>query len=254
MMDAIYKGGHSVPENVMDALKYIGKVGVMSRETWNQCFSKGTLRWKRKQLQHLVERKIVRAHTCGSVENAFVIADHGATILKKMNWPLIQPIPPQYIIHDETVAKAIIELERKGFCQRWFTERELKSLNSQEYLIQNINNETKYPDAILKMMIREKPRTVAIEYERTGKALSRYRSILWQYNGINNISMILYVVEDNTIKKRIKTALKYQGETAVSERLAFVNVNEWILNPLSAPIELKSSITSFNKLCVYNTA
>ncbi len=103
-------------------------------------------------------------------------------------------------------------------------------------------------------MIKGKPCTIAIEYERTGKTISRYRSILWQYNGIKNVTMVLYIVENETIKKRIKNALKFQGNTQILERLAFIDADDWKSDPLNSGIELRSKVTSFEKLCLKNAA
>lgn len=251
-MIAKYKGGRSIPDNVLAALRYIGKVGVMTKTSWNELFSHGGDRWKRKQLFHLINRGLIQVHSCGSVDQAYVLTSYGEDLVSELKLNCVIPIPPQFIKHDETVAVSLIKLERLGLCQNWFTERELKSLQLKEYMVQNKDGEFKYPDAIFKIMIQGKLRTVALEYERTGKSFARYRSILWQYNGINNISMILYIVENQVIKSRIKKSLKFLGNAGLLERIAFMDADKWKADPARAEIELKSKLTSFENLCRKN--
>jgi hypothetical protein len=89
---------------------------------------------------------------------------------------------------------------------------------------------------------------VALEYERTGKTVPRYRRILWSYNKLNRFSMVLFIVENDVLRKRIKSSLKHLGRVALIEKIGFVDAIEWQKNPLSATIELATTKTSFAKL------
>lgn len=159
----------------------------------------------------------------------------------------VHPIPPQFVEHDEVVANGILKLEDAGICHKWLTERELKMFNLNEYLIQKKDNETKYPDAVLKINIQGGLKTFAVEYERTGKATSRYRTILWNYSSMKSVAVILYIVENDSIKKRIKSALRFVGKPELNQRLAFVDAQAWKENPLTAPIQLRGEVIAFEE-------
>lgn len=248
-MKAKYSGGRDIPSNVLRSLKYLGKVGVISRGTWNQRFGQGSFRWKRKQLQNLKEEGLIQLHTCGSLSDVYVLTEKGHRLLFELNQNSVLPVPPQFIKHDESVASSLIFLEEQGICSQWHTERELKSLSLIEYAIRSKDNEVKYSDAIFKVQIQGKPRTVALEYERTGKSAARYKAILWQYSKMTNFSMILYVTENDIIKIRIKKTLKHLGNVGLLDRIGFMSADGWRNNPLSSKIELKDKVTSFETLC-----
>lgn len=246
-MNAKYKGGHLIPSNVEEALIYMGKVGVMTRETWFELFAQGCNRWKRRQLLNLIRKGLAKIHTCGSVD-ALVLTELGKERVKKLSYCCVLPIPPHYIEHDETVAKAVVKLQRSGIFHKWLTERELKSQNFKEYLLENVDGKVKYPDAILKILNRGEINTVAIEYERTGKTTSRYRSILWQYNGLEDISLVIYVVEDLATKRRIKSALSYLGNVSLVDKIAFMDAQDWKNDPLKSNLEMPNEMSNLENI------
>ena len=246
---SLYRSGQPMPSNVLAALMYTAKVGVLSRKIWNVYFAKGTTRWKRMQLKFLVDRGLLKAHTCDSLDSKWTLTYLSEQILKENNVPFVPPVPPQYVDHDEVVAESLLRLSKTKFCESWQTERELKTLNYDEYLIMKREGEVKYPDGVMKACIRGKIRTIAVEYERTGKSTGRYRAILWQYGRMSNFTLVLYIYEDLLIKRRIQSALKFIGHTELMRRMAYVDAYEWKKDPFNAPIEFRNTISSFNKMC-----
>lgn len=246
-MEMVYKNGRDISPNVEAALRYISKVGVLTKEVWNESFAQGTKRWKNKQLKNLLENRFLKHHCC-DLGNFYVLGDRGAELAKDQGWSLVEPITPRQIRHDETVAHGLLKLEKKHLCKEWITEKELKTQRHEKFLIRDHGEQTKYPDSIFDAFIVGKHRLVALEYERTGKTVPRYRSILWSYNKIMDLSMVLFVVEDEVIKKRIKYSLRYLGQVALLDRIAFMEAKDWKKNPESGVIELSSGSTSFEKL------
>ncbi len=247
-MDLFYKGGQPIPKNVLEAMKYISKVGVITRPTWYHFFAQGNLQWKRDQLLNLVRRDVLKPHTCNSIGEAWVLTDWSINLLKTQGLSCVRPVPPQFIEHDEVVGRSLLILKRSGACQDWLTERELKMLNSQEFVVQKKEYEKKYPDAVFRMNHRKELWTFAVEYERTGKSSHRYRSILWQYADIQGISMVLYITEDNSIKKRIESALKFIGKKELTSRIVFIDALEWKRDPMTAEIKRLGKTISFKQL------
>lgn len=244
-----FESGQVIPKNVLDALRYLGKVGVMGNKTWNEFFSRGGVRWKQKQLLKLSKKKLIVPHSCERLSKSWVLSDTSKVLLTKLKWPCVTPVPSLYVDHDEIVANGIMRLERAGICNRWTTERELKMVNSHDYIVhKNKEGDVKFPDAIIRIMHKGKERTFAIEYERNGKSLGRYRSILWQYSTLTSISLVLFVVENDVIKKRILQASKYIGSSLLAGKLAFMDVDEWEKNLLSASIDLGDRSISFNEI------
>jgi hypothetical protein len=139
-------------------------------------------------------------------------------------------------------------MEQKKICKNWMIEKEIKDKCDNKFLIQDQGDAIKYPDAICEAYMGKSFHLVAIEYERTGKTVPRYRRILWSYNKMNRFSMVLFIVENDVLKKRIKSSLKHLGRVALIEKIGFVGASEWQKNPLDATIELATTKTSFAKL------
>ena len=246
-MEMIYKNGKTLSPNVQQALRYISKVGVMTKDVWCESFCQGTKRWKNKQFQILLENRLLKTHTC-DLGNFYVLGDRGTELAKNLSWSLVEPVTPRQIRHDEFVAHGLLKLERNGLCKNWVTEKELKMRRAGNFLIKDQGEQTKYPDSVFEAYLGGKFRLVALEYERNGKTIPRYRSILWSYNKVSQLSMVLFIVEDETIKKRIKYSLRYLGRVSLLEQIAFMDAKEWKNNPIKGTIELSSTRTSFEKL------
>lgn len=236
-----YKGGKAIPENVLNALKYTGKVGVITRPTWNTLFGSGNDRWKRRQLFNLVDHGVFEKHSCAHQKDTWVLTDWAKALLRKNGFSCVAPVPPHLIEHDENVGRGLWYLKEKGFSSKWITERELKGMNSSSFIIQKNSQGTKHPDAIFRPA-RNQDMTVAVEYERTGKSLLRYQSIVRQYSRATGINYVLYIVEDETIKKRIKAALNYNGDRSLIQRMGFISALEWNANPLRSRVEVAGKI------------
>ena len=243
-----YPSGQVIPQNVQEALRYLGKVGFLSRTTWYDFFGKGKTRWQQDQLLYLVKREVLKPHSCSRLDGTWVLTESSIKLLEKLNWSCVQPIPPQYIEHDEVIANSLLTLERTKVCHEWYTERELRTLNFKKYVVQNKDNETKYPDAILEITFQSKPMTFALEYERTGKTSARYRSILYQYSKMSSVSLVVYIVESEAIKNRMQSAIKFLGNDEVLRKIAFVDAKEWKTNPLTATIQMRSKTITFEEI------
>jgi hypothetical protein len=248
LMEFRYKGGQPMPANVIEAIQYIGKVGVITRPFWYQHFSHGNAQWRRDQLLNLVRRGVFQSHSCTSVNNVWVLSDWSIDQLKRKGIACVRPIPPQYIEHDEMVGGSLLLLQRNKVCASWTSERELRMSNSQAFKIQTADGESKYPDATFRMLYQGQQRTFAMEYERTGKSVPRYRSILLQYAALPHLSMVVFVTEDESATKRIQGALKFIGSPELASRISFSKAADWKHNPMTAPIKMRSKTRTFEEL------
>ena len=247
MIDAIFKNGKSLSQNSDEALKYLAKVGVMTKAVWLESFCRGGIRWKNRQLKILLDNGLLKKHNC-DLGNYYVLGERGSSHAKKQNWKLVQSGSPSHFRHDELVGHSLFKLEKANVCRNWVIEKELKENGSSKFLIQDQGEQKKYPDAICEAYMAKSFHLVAFEYERTGKTIPRYRHILWSYNKMNRLSMVLFIVENELFKNRIKASLKHLGKVSLIEKIGFVVASEWQKNPLTATIELARVKTCFSKL------
>lgn len=246
-MKSVFKNGKNLSSNTEEALRYVAKVGVMSKDVWLESFCHGTKRWKNKQLKILLDNQLLKFHPC-NLGNYFVLGHRGKKIANLHGWQLVDVASPNQLRHDELVGRGLLKLEQKKLCRNWMIEKEIKDRRDAKFLIRDHGDQTKYPDAVFEAYMAGSFRLVALEYDRSGKTIPRYRSILWSYNKMNRFSMVLFVYEREAFKKRIKYSLRHLGKVGLIEQLGFIEAKEWQLNPLKATIELASTKTSFEKL------
>ena len=245
-----YVKGQQIPEHVIRALIFTGRTGFLSFDVWENCFAVGTDRWKRMQFDYLKQEGYFANHRNPLARDTLVLGPRGKEIVDNVGGTVLTSPPVGHLIHDGVVAKSIQMLDAQNLLHSWVVERQLKRDGVKEYLISTKEDNYKYPDAIFKIHAFEKLRVVAFEYERERKAMSRYRAILWQYANLTNVSMVLFVCEKPNIKTTIEAAMKYLGQTALTDRLAFADAVDWKRNPLTASIQLGGSMIELGKICI----
>lgn len=231
-----YAHGRKLSKNAVEAVRFVAKVGAMSRETWYELFSHGTLRWRQMQLQHLIDRKVFKHHTSKHGHDAVVIDTFGVELIKGMNWQHVHSIYPHFIEHDETVGAGLWRLEKAGLCQKWMTESEMKTQKLANFRLDVQEGGFKYPDAVFKFQGNLTAPIVAIEYERTAKTNWRYNKAIRAYSEAYDFSFIFFVVENDAIEKTIQRAIKYIGDGRLNSRIGFITIEDWKTNPASAEL------------------
>lgn len=231
-----FKNGRKVSPSVTQAVRYVTKVGVITRNTWNEFFGKGSDRWKRKQLRTLVGAKVFQQYPYEGVLDTFTLGKYGVEMIEEMKWKKVHLVQPKYIKHDETVAKGLLKLEKESLCQKWMTESELKSQKSSSFRLHGLEGSAKYPDAVFKLEGKLTSQIVALEYERTSKSSWRYNKAIRAYSDSGEFHLILFIVESPAIENLIKRAMRFIGDARLNSRIGFIDIEEWKQNPLKAGI------------------
>lgn len=244
-----YDNRQPIPENVIQALCLTAKVGFLTRELWYEFFGQGNHRWQERHFQKLVEGGYLAKHRNAYAKGVFVLTELSHALVRVFGVTPVSPVPVMYLAHDGVVARSMLALKRERVIREFNVEREMKTLGIGEFLLGEKDHDRKYPDAVFKMNALGKERTVALEYEREQKSSSRYRTMLTQYAGVTNLSLILVIFERSAIKKAIENAKKYVGRNEVLNKLAFVAAEDWQRNPLDAEIEMPSGRTTLRKMC-----
>lgn len=231
-----YTHGRRLSKNTVEAVRFVAKVGAMSRETWYELFAQGTLRWRQMQLQHLIDRRIFKRHTSKHGHNAVVIDTFGVELIKEMKWQHVHSIYPHFIEHDETVGAGLWKLEKAGICQKWITESEMKIQKSASFRLEVQEGGFKYPDAVFKLQGNLNNPIAAVEYERTAKNNWRYNKAIRAYSEAYDFGFVFFVVESHAIEKTIQRAMKYIGDGRLNSRIGFISIEDWKTNPASAEL------------------
>jgi hypothetical protein len=249
-MKYYYRNGHVMSDYVAEALRHLGKVGVLSSRDWSRFFCRNKhRRWQERQLIHLKKNGYIKKHTATSLQGKWILDEFGKAFLYERNWSIVHPVSANHVDHDEFVARSLCVMEQEFYIHSWKVERELKMMNQRDYMLSNKDGEMKFPDAIFKLQIQGETRTIALEYERRGKSESRYRSILWNYSAMTSISLVIFICENESISRRIERALKHIGRTELLDRLAFASALEWKSSPLDAPITMSQGVFNLRNVC-----
>lgn len=244
-----YRSRQPIPINVIQALLFTGKIGFLSRDLWSTFFGEGSERWQYQQLAYLIERGYLRPHSNPEARSTFVLGKKGIEFVQLQRGSLVTPPPVTYLTHDGVVTKSMRHLQELSLLKKWSCEKEMKRDGVKDFLVSERDGDLKYPDAVFEIHAYGKSRTVAFEYERQRKSFSRYKGILWQYSGLTNLSMVIFAYEKAAIKTTIEAAMKYLGGTTLTDRLAFVDAEEWKRTPENADIFLRSGKIKLADIC-----
>src|SRR5690606_19060218 len=114
--------------------------------------------------------------------DAVVIDTFGIDLIKSMNWQHVHTVYPHEIEHDVTVGAGVWKLEKAGLCQKWITEREMKTQKSSSFKLNLSDGENKYPDIVFRLQGTKSTPIVAVEYEKTVKTNWRYNKAIKAYS------------------------------------------------------------------------
>lgn len=249
-MIAKYKTGYIVPNNVLQALRYIGKVGVLSTSDWHQFFGNDKkVRWQQKQLKYLVDHDYLRKHTATGFKGKWILGPSGKNLLEQFNWIAVNPTWAHQVDHDEYVGRTLLMLENANLITSWKSASELAKSNQSKYQLRRKDGEQKFPDALFEVSLQGQQKTVAIEYERNGKSQSRYRSILWNYAGLGEISLVLFICENKTIERKIKDTFLHLKMPELLDRIATTSASEWNKSPMEAPLKMSRGVIRLIDVC-----
>jgi hypothetical protein len=243
-----FRNGRKVSTSVFQAVRYVAKVGVITRITWDELFGQGTKRWKRKQLRLLLNAKVLKNHPYEAVRDTFILGEQGLEMIESMKWRGVHLLQPKYIKHDETVAKGLLALERKALCQKWMTESELKSQKSSSFRLHGLEGGAKYPDAVFKLQGKSSSQIVAVEYEKTSKSSWRYNKAIKAYSDSAEFNVILFIVEASAIEDLVKRSMRFIGDGSLNSKIGFINIEDWRQNPLTASIRGLSKGKSLSEI------
>jgi len=245
-----YRNGRKVSASVFQAVRYIAKVGVITRQTWDEFFGKGTKRWKRKQLRLLINATVLKKHPYDQVHDTFILGKQGLEMVESMKWQSVHLVQPKQFKHDEIIAKGLLKLEAKSLCQKWMTESELKSQRSATFRLHGLEGGAKYPDAVFKLEGKSSSQIVALEYEKTSKTSWRYNKAIKAYSDSGEFNVILFIVETLAIEDLVKRAMRFIGDGSLNSKIGFISIEEWRQNPMTAPIRGLSKGKSLSEIAL----
>ncbi len=249
-MIAKYQTGYSIPKNVLQALRYVGKIGVLSTQDWHQFFGNDKkIRWQQKQLKYLIDHDYLRKHSATSFRGKWILGENGKKLLEELNCMAVHPTWAHQVDHDEYVGRSMLMLENAKLITSWMSASELAKSNQDKYQLTRKDGDQKFPDALFDVFLHNQKKTVAIEYERNGKSQTRYRSILWNYAGLGQISLILFICENKTIQRRIEETFLYLKMPELLDRLATTSAVEWKKSPMEAPLKMNRGIIRLKDVC-----
>lgn len=238
-----YLTGHRISENVYQSLRFVTKVGVMTRATWYELFGSGSLRWRQKQLQHLIELGVFKLHPCTHVSDVMAIGEFGKRLVQEKEWKHVPSVSAQFIEHDETVGRSLWRLEQARVCDKWLTDKELKAVDSKTFKLDVKGTGDKFPDAIFRLSNHSGGQMVALEYEKTAKNNWRYNKAIKAYSDSYSFHYILYVVESDGIETAVKRAMTFIGDYQLNSKIGFIHARDWKRDPITAPIRGRLNIT-----------
>jgi hypothetical protein len=226
-----FQNGRNLSSDTIAAIRYMAKVGAMSRGTWYALFGRGKLRWQQAQWKHLIDLRIFKHHPCGVISDVVVIGYYGLKMIKAQGWKYASGIYPHLVYHNERVALGLWHLEQAGLCKRWMTAGEMKASKNQAFKLAIKEKKFRFPDAVFTTEAFGNEQLFAVEFENKNQTYWRYRPLLLAYRRNSSFDRILFVVKDNATKKSLKMTLSRIGDAKLIKRIVLINEEKWINKP-----------------------
>lgn len=244
-----YKNGRRLTPETIAAIRFVTKVGVMTRATWYAHFARGNLRWQQIQWKYLINSKIFRPYPCSIINDVVALGTYGQKLVTKHGWKYSISFQPREIHHDEHVGLGLWKLEQAGIIKKWMHQKEIKRRGLDNFKLQLRQKLFKYPDGLFLINHQGKDEIVAIEYEESNQGYFRYLPLLKAYHGIPSVDRILFVVPSKGTKMSIEKAMNKIRDGTLNKKIGFIEAKIWSTNPekyfgRSVPIKVPEAQSS----------
>lgn len=226
----------SIPNNVLQAIKFTGRTGLMSKQIWEKRFSSGCATWKITQFSKLLKKDFLKPYMKIGKDQFYKLGLTGKIYAMQLGIKTVAAPLSNQILHDAWIFESIIALDAKGYILEWISEAMLKSgclFNEERWYHQK-----KIPDVLLKVNIQNDVRLLAFEYERTLKASWRIKETLRTYSGLLQIPLVIFICENEVIRQAYLNTLAKLNDRNLNKKIGFALSNGWHSNSESQPIQM----------------
>lgn len=226
-----YKNGRNLTPETIAAIRFVAKVGVMTRATWYAHFARGNIRWRQMQWKFLIDSKIFRPHPCSIVEDVVALGIYGKKLVRERGWKESVSFQPREIVHDELVGIGLWKLEQALIIKKWMHQKEIKRRGLVNFRLQLRKKFYNYPGGVFLIDHNGKDEIVAIEYEEENLGYLRYLPMLKAYQGNPSVHRVLFIVPTKGTKKSIERAMNKIRDVTFSKKIGFIEQDTWNSRP-----------------------
>lgn len=230
-------------------IRFAAKTGFLTKEIWCKFFAEGGERWKRKHWRLLEQRGFFRNHSSKRAVEVLILNPKNKDVITLVGNDISAPPFVAQIDHDELVASGLLKLLRTDTISNYWTEAELKRLYPLIRRRHSVDEKEKYPDA---QIVLTNGLRIGLEMELTLKSRKRYRDIIRTYRMRQDTDQIIFIVRSANIFESITQALQDTFYPVHERPIGFIWLDEWVLDPLTAPIDFKTFSTSWFQMAVRN--
>lgn len=237
--------GQKIPNNVIEAVRFTAKTGFITRSLWHENFVTAKRSASNEQFKFLIKKDIFRLNKVYNDSSFYVLGTKGRRIKDELGLTACHFPRLNQLSHDGFISGTTFKLYKNHLLLNWNSESELKmnSRYNEEYKF------SRYPDFLIDVKISGEKRTIALEYEKTQKAIRRYYQILSAYNGMNQVSLVIFICESNENLLLIQNALKKMNNQLLNTKVAVCLASEWSKSPEFAEIKMLKRTFALNNLC-----
>lgn len=232
----------------MKAIQFAAKMGFITKDIWRNHLGSGKYSWNQEQWAELTKRGYFVPHPYPYARDVLIFNPllKGTPLFERLT-PVKHPYAWQ-IVHDEVLAKIIIEIKKSMMVSKWMCEAELERDGALEFCLKKESKQLKYPDAIIELKTANQNFRIALEVERTRKSLKRYRSTAFAYSDKSNISLIIFICENVATIDTISGVFQQVRFPLSKQPVGFGLISEWIKNPKQAVLVINKQKTSLENI------
>jgi len=244
-----YKNGRGLTPDTVAAIRFVTKVGVMTKATWYAHFARGSIRWRQMQWKFLIDSKIFRPHPCSVIEDVVALGPYGKKLARERGLKESVSFNTREIHHDVRVGVGLWKLEQAGIIKKWIHQKEIKRHGMDFFKLQLRKKLFKYPDGLFLIDYHGKEELIAIEFEENNQGYFRYLSMLRAYLGVTKVQRIYFIIPTKGTKKSVQRAMNKIRDGTLVKKIDFIDAVAWNSSPedhfkSSVPVSVPRAQTS----------
>lgn len=236
------------PYDASREIRLAAKSGFLSKKIWKDFFGAGGARWQNLVWRGFLEKELFREHPSKYATDVLVLNGKSRKVQALVGEDISAPPYISQMEHDETMLRGVLELHRHKLITGIRFEPELKRESGIRYVGGGYTGAVKFPDAIIRIALPEKPRVMALEMELSRKTPKRYRQMMDALVALKGVERVIFISRTDTITTAIRRAMRDNYYPYWERPIGFGTLEEWRENPATAPITFEDETTSIEKL------
>ena len=230
-------------------LLFAAKFGYLNKRIFFECSHLKARSYKYRAWTGLLDLQLLSPYKRRIfAQEYFYLNKRGLALLRAKGIDPVGKVNPIYFEHDDTIMQFAMIAESSGLIKlNWINEGVLKKLPATRIHEIFNNSVIKLPDLVFELNLKNPTIKVALEVERSAKNQVRYDSLVIGYSKAKSVDLVLVVHANSFTRQAILVSMRKLGYPKSQRPIAFIDYNDFLINPKTAVLELDGRRISFQE-------